>query len=86
LLVSVTEGQPVSFGCYIFVGSAVNWTWSINNNNKIILNVTNSNNTQSILTISKSDISYSGVYYCTAINEYGSFSRNITLRVKSILF
>ncbi len=80
------EGQPVSLGCYIFVGIAVNWTWSFNNINKTILNVTNSSNVQSIFSISQSDISNAGVYFCTAINGYGSFSRNITLRVKSIIF
>jgi hypothetical protein len=82
----VTEGQAASLACYILIGLAVNWTWSFNNTtNKNILNVTNSSSMQSIFTIQQTETSNSGAYYCTAINEYGSFSRNITLRVKSII-
>ena len=86
----VTEGSPIELDCYLLVGTESNqtitWTWSsgnkiINSTNKFNFN---NNQTHTGLILNSTITSDSGLYTCTASNEFGNYSQSIKLIVKSI--
>ena len=86
LTIPVIEGYNAILDCYLLVGTAnVTWMWTLNDLNTTIIGDSSavSNNSQSILTIKAVTLASRGNVFCTAINDYGTYSRNITLRVKS---
>lgn len=86
---TVIEGYKAIIDCYLLVGTQnsqnLTWKWTLGDKFTPITNDSSvvSNNTQSIITINSVALAYSGSVYCTAFNNYGNYSRNITLRVKS---
>lgn len=90
MTIATLEDYPASLSCYLLVGSEndqnITWTWHFKN---VTLKPTclltiESNNTQSTLSLNSTTIVNKGYYYCTATNMYGSFTRAISLRIKSI--
>ena len=88
----VIEGYKAILNCYLLVGNQngqnTTWIWTYKDFNTPFTNDSSSvvsNNTQSILTINSASILYRGSIFCTAINNYGNHSRNVTLLVKSKL-
>ncbi len=92
MTVTVLEEYPTSLGCYLLVGNEndqnITWTWSFKNtllNSTCQMSIV-SNNTQTTLSFNKTEFTNKGIYYCTASNQYGSFTRAVSLRVKSRIF
>lgn len=86
LMITVIEGYAVTLECFLLIGTPnITWTWTvpatmyINNSN---VNVDSSSEATS-LRLQPSDVVNRGMFYCTASNAYGNYSRYINLRVKS---
>lgn len=90
---TVSEGNKVDFKCTLLFGQQnqekTKWEWSFKNSSNIITNVEgkifiNSNENETVLTISNVAHSDKGEYECMISNEYGSHSEKLQLRVKGI--
>lgn len=89
--ISVTEGNDANITCYLLVGTEnnqhINWTWTFRNdlladNDKYMVDESTSafNSTLTVRSAVQGD---RGDYYCISENSFGTYSRMITLRVKS---
>jgi len=91
-IVVTIEDYGVDLHCHLLVGTEgnQNTTWEWRKGSTVIVSgerpTVVSNNTQSVLTFAKSTTLDSAMYQCTAINSFGTYSRNIELRVKSKFF
>lgn len=91
LTITILEDYPGQVSCYLLVGTEydqnITWTWSFKNKTiePSCLTTISSNNTESTLRFNSTSILNKGYYYCTASNQYGSFTRSVSLRIKSKL-
>ena len=85
--VVVTEGETANLECSLLVGTeasqTITWIWTSTISNPNLNAAQNTNQSYSRLIINSTLQSYSGDYKCTALNEFGNYSRTIRLVVKS---
>lgn len=80
----VTLGNTAELKCKVLYGNEnnkINWSWSYEDN-KILSELSESSENESVLKIQNVKYSMRGDYECTASNRYGAHSRKIKLRVK----
>jgi hypothetical protein len=89
MTVSILEENPSRMSCYLLVGDEydqnITWTWSYKNMSlkPTCLMSIQSEKRETSLNFNSTVFTDKGVYYCTATNQYGSFTRAISLRIKS---
>lgn len=89
-IITITEENSVELSCKLLVGTENNqnitWSWLIGGNIIALTSeiVVTSNDTYSKVLFKNASISDGAKYTCEATNQFGSFTREIELRVKSI--
>lgn len=91
LILTSLEGKSIDLECFLLIwahNKILNWTWKIDNvkiEASRKFGFIHNEQKSSTLRISDLKIEDSGLYTCLVSNEYGSHTRNITLKVKSHL-